>query len=253
MGAEVRCDPGEPGAVVVRVPGPARSSGAVTLGGGRFGAEAVEALLRADLASWSQDGTRLLLSEPGRARLAREHAAPQERYLAQHTVLADARIAGEAVRIDAEESPLDWMRRRKGPDGAPLLDAAAYEAGERLRRDLARSGLLPRVTARWESPVGGGRFDPAGATDAMITARQRVGAALEAVGEDFADLLLDLCGFLKGLETLERDRGWPARSGKVVVRLALSRLARHYGLSSEARGRSSAGIRVWRDAAAMEA
>jgi hypothetical protein len=152
------------------------------------------------------------------------------------------------VRLNAAESPLAWLRRRTGPDGAPLLDAAEFEAGERLRRDLTLAGLLPAVTQRWDGLPGGqgGGTGPAGAADAVIAARQRVRAALLAVGPDLADLLVDLCGFLKGLETLERDRGWPVRTGKVVARLALARLADHYGLEREATGPAGGGrIRRW--------
>lgn len=127
-----------------------------------------------------------------------------------------------------------------------MIDAAAYEAGERLRRDITLAGLLPGVTARWDAPMGGGPAGPADATDRMVAARQRCRHAFEALGSDFSDLLIDLCGFLKGIELIEQERRWPPRSAKVVIRLALARLAEHYGLEAVARGpNASRGIRNW--------
>jgi hypothetical protein len=175
--------------------------------------------------------------------------------LAQHQELVSARVEVDglaaSVRRDAAESPLEWLRRRKDRNGEPLIDAACYEAGERLRRDLTRAQMLPRVTANWTAPRAG---VPAGAsvgnaTDTALAARQRAGRALEAIGADDADLLLDLCGFLKGLERIERERGWPPRSAKILVRRALARLADHYGLRRAARGPArSRGIQAWRAA-----
>jgi hypothetical protein len=188
----------------------------------------------------------------GRAHLRRQEApGPDAAFFHQHREIADATVETETgiqrVRVDTEESPLDWLRRRKGRDGEPMIDEASYQAGERLRTDIMLAGLLPGVTARWDAmPRSGGPGSPSDATDRMVAARQRIRNAFDAVGSDFSDLLTDLCGFLKGLELIERERRWPPRSAKVVVRIALARLAEHYGIEATARGpAASRGIRAW--------
>ncbi len=225
------------------------------MGAGRFSRAAADCLARQDLARWDQaaPGPRTLsLTEAGQANLRRANAPePDSAFFHQHRETAAAVVETDAgakrVRIDTEESPLDWLRRRRGRDGEPMIDEASYQAGERLRTDIMLAGLLPGVTARWDAtPRSGGPVSPADATDRMIAARQRIRNAFDAVGADFSDLLMDLCGFLKGLELIERERRWPPRSAKIVVRMALARLAEHYGIESAARGpAASRGIRAW--------
>ncbi len=83
-------------------------------------------------------------------------------------------------------------------------------------------------------------------TETALAARLRFERAMDAVGPEFCGLLADVCCFLKGLETVERERQWPARSAKLALRLALEALARHYGLNPTAEGsKSGAKIRHW--------
>ncbi len=252
-GAYASIDPAEPDMVFVRT-----ERRGISLGAGRFKLRVAEALARRDLAAVERGAggrTAFRISEPGRAHLRRHAAGEASAFQAQHQdrVAETREIDGAQVpvTVDAAESPLDWLRRRKDRSGEPLVDDACYQAGERLRRDLTAAAMLPSVTSRWdpvaEARKGGRGRDPASATDAAVAARQRVTAAFRAVGADLADLLIDVCGFLKGLEQIERDRGWPARSGKVVLTLALARLADHYGIARSARGPAqSRGIRAWR-------
>lgn len=208
-------------------------------------------LEEADLAAWRRAGARPVceLTAAGRAALARldapEGLAP---FQAQHAAPVKRRVEpGAGAEAWVADSPLAWLARRKGRDGTPFLDAAALQAGERLRADLTRAQILPRVTSNWSAAGAGGRgaAGPAEALDATVAARQRVDAALAAVGAEMAGLLIDVCGFLKGLETIEGERRWPARSAKIVLRIALERLATHYGLSQSARGRDAAPLRSW--------
>jgi hypothetical protein len=189
------------------------------------------------------------------AEMAPKADDPVGPFRAQHLSLARRSIVGPDgpvdVAVDESESPIAWLARRKGRDGQPLIAPVQLQAAERLRSDFTRARLTPRVTSNWDASVARGRRAGNGAqhfTDVMIAAREQVHRALDAVGPEFAGLLLDACCFLRGLEDIERERRWPQRCAKVVVQIGLDRLARHYGLTSEARGKGHARIRTWLDA-----
>ncbi|WP_136649407.1 DUF6456 domain-containing protein [Paracoccus aeridis] len=156
----------------------------------------------------------------------------------QHRVWADREIedpeTGERrrARVNLAESPLLVLARRRGADGKPFLDAGLVGAGERLREDFELAQMGARVTQNWDrfmtagidsSPHAGGRHG--GGSEG---ARDRVAAALRDLGPGMGDLVLRVCCFLEGIEMTERRLGWSARSGKIVLRLALMRLERHY-------------------------
>ncbi|MBX3581275.1 MAG: hypothetical protein KF810_05220 [Rhizobiaceae bacterium] len=135
-----------------------------------------------------------------------------------------------SVAVNLAESPLALLMRRKGKSGQAFLSEAEFQAGERLRADYTQAQIMPRLGANWEASVssrrrGGGIAD---LTDAALGARMRVERACQAVGPELSGLLIDVCCFLKGMEAVEMERQWPARSAKVLLKTALGILSRHY-------------------------
>ena len=184
-------------------------------------------------------GACLVLSDAGRAFLRRAEAT-DDSFRQQHHM----RVAGEAeingsrrpVVVNAGESPLGWLRNRKDRSGRPLITDPQYQAGERLRADYYFAHLSARVTSDWsglspsERSRRGAPSNAAAFRDDVLAAKDRVAAALKSVGPELAGVLIDVCCELKGLEEAEKANGWPQRAGKVVLQIALNRLATHYGL-----------------------
>lgn len=150
-------------------------------------------------------------------------------------------------------TPLAWLGQRRRKSGLALLARELVQAGERLAADFQFAQMMPRVTMDWSAVKvdGGARSGTPAAgleqSDRVIAAQRRVFAALQAVGPELSGLLVDVCCFEQGLETVERAEGWPQRTSKVVLELALTRLARHYGFLAPATI-TAARLRHWGDA-----
>jgi hypothetical protein len=158
----------------------------------------------------------------------------------------------KASKPSTQETPLAWLRRRRDKDGQPLITDAQFTAGERLAADYRRAHITRRITSDW-SGVAASRRSRRGApdvgvelSDAAVAARERVNRAIAAVGSELAGILIDVCCHETGLEAAERAEGWPQRAAKVVLQLALTSLARHYGLIAPERT-PFARLRHWGD------
>ncbi|NJC34070.1 hypothetical protein GGR88_001544 [Sphingomonas jejuensis] len=113
-----------------------------------------------------------------------------------------------------------------------MISARQHDAGDQLRRDWERSELGPRVTMRWDPTPAGGTTGR-GAPDPVMgsaSAKARFDAALTAAGPGLSDVLWRVVCAGDGLTAAERALGWPARAGKLVLGMALDRLADHYRL-----------------------
>ena len=134
-----------------------------------------------------------------------------------------------SVTVNLVESPLGWLFSRG------LVTQRQFDAGERLRADWERAQLSPRVTMAWDAaPMASGRGGAAGAPDlqgAQIDAKKRFQAAVDAAGPGLADILWRVVCAGEGMRDAETALGWPARAGKLVLTLALDRVAAFYRIA----------------------
>ena len=158
------------------------------------------------------------------------------RFAGQHRIWGERQVMDDdgprRLRYNLAESPVSVLGRRRDKDGKPFLETGLIEAAERLREDFELAQMGPRVAQNWERFLTGGDrggFRPDnGIAEGPGRARERVAGALRDLGPGLDDVALRVCCFLEGIETAERRMGWAARSGKIVLRIALMRLRRHY-------------------------
>ncbi len=178
----------------------------------RVSAQRMRALLEAGLIAPAGQAGLWRLSRAGAGRLAASGGAP--------------RIA---------ECSLDWLAVRRDAQGTPLIDATEKAAGERLRADweaVHQSRGLVRDWSRGPSDrTARGAADGLAPGEAAAAARRRLREAFAALGPELAAAARAAACEGVGLEALEARHGWPRRSGKLVVKLALGALARHYGMA----------------------
>jgi len=182
--------------------------------------------------------SRYQITSQGRSALADIMARDENEHL--NTGL-DASVGHSSdvpsrARYGVTESPLSALARRRDRDGTRFLTSEMVRAGERLREDFEIAQMGAEVARNWESFLQALRPASApasvSATPAIQRAHARVIDALVELGPGLSDVTLRCCCFLEGLETAEKVLGWSARSGKIVLRIALMRLQAHYADAS---------------------
>lgn len=133
-----------------------------------------------------------------------------------------------SVQVNLSESPLGWLHTR-----GHLTDRQ-FDGGEKLRADWERASLAPNITMSWNigPPTGARRAAPdmLHETEAQIAAKQRFDDAIAALGSDLSDIAWRVICAGEGVPAAEKYLDWPARSGKLVLKIALDRLADFYRL-----------------------
>ena len=154
----------------------------------------------------------------------------------------------DSVSKTGDEAPESVVRLATVAKGECYLAPHHVEVARRLARLIARACLIQRTTMSYEpTRIGarGGRPVQGELADSAIEARRQLGKMVRQVPRDCWSVLIDTCGFDKGLQQIEQERGWPRRSAKLVLRIGLEQLAALMGLSETAEGHPDRGIESW--------
>ena len=140
-----------------------------------------------------------------------------------------SRKVRRSVTVNQVESPLGWLHKHGH------LDRRQFEAGEQLRLDWERANLSPCVTMRWDPAPGLARGQARASTlertEQQASAKDRFDCALEAAGPGMTDILWRVVCGVEGMRDAETALGWPARAGKLVLKMALDRVAGFYRIT----------------------
>lgn len=133
----------------------------------------------------------------------------------------------EGIYKARNETPLEMLSRRIDKSGKPFLSKGLQKAGARLKEDfeISNFGTLPISDI---DVIVSGKCDLGNLDDLQSLACENVKSAIKTLGPGLSEIALRCCCFQQGLETAEKEIGWSARSGKIVLRIALQRLRLHY-------------------------
>lgn len=144
----------------------------------------------------------------------------------RHKARNAGRRARRVARVNLDESPLSWLFARD------LISARQFDAGEALRRDYEMAGGAPSITMGWDR-LATGRVDGGGAagltaSERQVAAKRRFDDAMAALGSGLSDIAWRVLCAGEAIGAAEKGLGWPTRSAKLVLTLALDRLADFY-------------------------
>lgn len=200
----------------------------------RVDAAQVQALSAEGVLAPLPERNAFVLTPAGRARVRRQDAEPTEAFLAQHRAIGSRAVIdadGDVVRVRGYDAgaPLRRLAALRDSDGRPWLAPEEIAAAERLRQDWDRGQAGLVRGSDWTSAPKSNAARSSNAQEAVLAARcdasRRVADALAQLAPPLRRVVEHVCLQEEGLDALERSEKWPARSGKIALKLGLAQLA----------------------------
>ena len=142
---------------------------------------------------------------------------------------ADGTLPIEAsAPVRLVDSPMENLARRKDNEGRPFLERDLIKAGLRLHEEFRLTGCEAQIETYLDDLLCQRRSYELPQMPAERRALEQFRATVDDLGPGLAEVAVRCCCFEQGLEKTEQIMGWSARSGKIVLRIALQRLKRYY-------------------------
>lgn len=175
-----------------------------------------------------------VLTSSGHSRVRRDAAPAGEAFAAQHAPLIDRSVVESdgALRVVRGFDASIAVRRLAGlrdASGKPWLTTSELAAASALRGDWEASQAGLARGSDWAAPPKGGTPRAGNGQEvamaARCDARRRFEDRLATLAAPLRRAVERVVLYDDGVEALERAEGWPARSGKVALKLGLAQLA----------------------------
>lgn len=178
----------------------------------------------------TKGGNGLLTTPEARSWLKRQHLRllQEDNHLPQPT----------GPVVGANDTIARLSRANKGEAEAFLLPHHVLVAN-RVSILIERSRLRPNITQNLSvlrQPKGTTPAGIADLSDMSLDCRKKLTELISHLPKDCAAVVVDICGFDKGLQQIEFERQWPRRSAKLVLRMGLDHAAEFWNINAYAKG-----------------
>ncbi len=157
-------------------------------------------------------------------------------------------VQGSLTRLNINEGPL--LRLSYARNGrSPFLEPHHLLAAKKIETLVARTQMLQRTTMSYDPTRTGQGNKSSGLGpdlgDNALDARRKLQNCLDRLPLDCASVVMDVCGFQKGLQLIETERKWPRRSVKLILRIGLEQLCAFFEFAPTIIGKEMNSPRYW--------
>ena len=141
------------------------------------------------------------------------------------------------VAFNQNENVILKLNKKYDKKGNPIISLEQMNAAIKLQKDYEKAQLRQKITLNWESfknkTQKNKKYTQYTQSETGSRARKRLQNALNYVGPELTPILIKICCMEHGLTQTETNLQIPKSSARIILQIALTRLARYYGFEQK--------------------